>query len=130
MGLDASLQRIAAWIQREEDELQYEPDCGSVPLDGATLDDVWRGPLCWSTDDPLGLPMLNPSEALGVVMRETPPARIHCRACGGMWEPGMTFRTTNAESLLWCPHILVVRHDGYFAVAERPSRPMLDASEE
>ncbi len=86
MSHDASLQRIAAWIQREDEELLYEPDCGEPtrdPLDAfrQQVADRYRdgiaavvfpllfppdialdGTLRWSADDPLGLPMLDASE--------------------------------------------------------------------
>ena len=58
---------IAAWIQREEDELLYAPDCGPVrdvqttawPYTVRMLPD---GQLVWPANDLLGLPMLDASE--------------------------------------------------------------------
>ena len=87
MNRDASLQKIAAWIQREDEELLYEVDCGEPPhaaseesgqfvpvpyADIGRVAAVFRrlvgqesdvdGTLRWCLDDPLGLPMLDASE--------------------------------------------------------------------
>ena len=62
MSHDAALQRLAAWIQREDEELLYEPDCG--PWFGDVVRPSYSpdGVLLWPADDPLGLPMLDASE--------------------------------------------------------------------
>ena len=78
MSRDASLQKIAAWIQQEDEELLYEPDCGEplpraseqfrqdvaalVARYPASPDMHFDGTLLWPVDDPLGLPMLDASE--------------------------------------------------------------------
>ena len=65
MNREASLQRIAAWIQ-QEDELLYEPDCGPVPEERtawpSTVTMLPDGQLVSPANDPLGLPMLDASE--------------------------------------------------------------------
>ena len=61
-GHAASLQRIAAWIQQEHDELLYEPDCGPLPPEAAVPDTSPDGVLRWPVNDPLGLPLLDASE--------------------------------------------------------------------
>ena len=62
MSNDASLQRLAAWIQREEDELLYEPDCGPWLDEAAMRQTAHDGVLRWPANTPLGLPMLDASE--------------------------------------------------------------------
>lgn len=62
MSRDASLQRIATWIQQEDDELLYEPDCGPLPPGAAVPDTNPGSVLRWPVEDPLGLPMLDASE--------------------------------------------------------------------
>ena len=87
MSYAESMHRIAAWLDREEEALLYEPDCGEAPSGWETVsqrvaehypqgiaDRVFPMPLSasryrrpydvlrWPADDPLGLPMLDASE--------------------------------------------------------------------
>lgn len=87
MSFTESMQRIAAWLDREEEALLYEPDCGEAPsvwsaaipqaadrfLEGIA-DRVFPMPLSasryrrpyavlrWPADDSLGLPTPDASE--------------------------------------------------------------------
>lgn len=88
MSFDTSMQRIAHWLDREDEALLYEPDCGVPLIDLGVLERFrWEvaarypegiatalfpllvapdighdGTLRWPADDPLGLATLDASE--------------------------------------------------------------------
>ena len=82
MSFTESMHRIAHWLDREEEALLYEPDCGELSesfviharrcvannypqgiAEAIFPPPIFAGSsLGWSADDPLGLPMLDASE--------------------------------------------------------------------
>ena len=61
MSRETSIQRIAHWLDDDEEPLLYEPDCGPY-WDSLQASRLPKARLVWPSDDPLGFPMLDASE--------------------------------------------------------------------
>lgn len=127
MDREASLQRIAAWIQQEEDELQYAPDCGEA-------DRTWNISLAFE-------PPFVPIELR---------LQAFCAVCGGTYAPGdalppqttavdfcphLSLKTTSEGALSICAADVMPLYRGlaYLVIHDvdlSGDMPMLDASEE
>ena len=66
MSHETSMQRIAHWLDRGEEPLQYAPDCGpywASPQASPQASPLPNAKLAWPEGGPLGLPSLDASEA-------------------------------------------------------------------